>query len=671
LDRDRVLQVNPDGAEARPLLAIHGGVSGALVRSDGEALLYQSRSSLYSFSLKEGYFEELLRIETAAREDASPQAIKKKEEAERKREGEGLEGFHRAEQRGLFRTIYEKHTRREADRLAKANEARSGIGAYFPPKGFRLERMIPSPSGTQAVAVLTSDKSEGRVAEMPDYVTEDGYAAMRKTRAKVGDKTRRRRMELVTFGTDPEVTSIGLPESKRVLDPSSAHWSPDGQTLLVKVLSDDDQQVWLLRVDPTSGQAETLHSVEDSAWVLGSQLSPQFLPDSSGVLFLSEADGFLHIYHHDLPSGMERQVTQGRFEVSEFVLLRSGDALLAIATPTSPFHRDLVRIELESGKMELLPIPGSCHSMTLAPDENSAAVVTSAANVPPELHIVPLSHASFAVQVTDSPSIAWKSLSWMAPPIVFMSGSDGAQIPARVYRPAPGEKNGGAVVFVHGAGYLQNVHNWWSRYSREYGYHHWLVSRGFTVLDLDYRGSAGYGRDVRTAIYGHMGGRDLEDCVDAAAWLVQHEGVAKERIGIYGGSYGGFITLMALFTKPGVFASGAALRPVTDWAHYNDGYTSNILDDPTESPLHYERSSPIHFAQGLSVPLLICHGLLDDNVHVQDVFRLQQRLIELRKRDFEVATYPMEAHGFTDAASWSDEYWRIDRLFERTLLPQR
>jgi dipeptidyl aminopeptidase/acylaminoacyl peptidase len=237
-----------------------------------------------------------------------------------------------------------------------------------------------------------------------------------------------------------------------------------------------------------------------------------------------------------------------------------------------------------------------------------------------------------------------------------------------VYRPDEATKNNCAVVFVHGAGYLQNVHHWWSQYAREYGYHHWLAAKGYTVLDLDYRGSAGYGRSVRTAIFGHMGGKDLDDVIDGHRWLVEHEGIDTNRIGVYGGSYGGFITLMALFTKPDVFAAGAALRPVTDWAHYNDGYTSNILDDPLESPAHYQQSSPIYFAEGLSVPLLICHGLLDDNVHVQDVFRLQQRLIELRKRDFEVATYPVEAHGFRDAASWADEYLRIDALWDRALL---
>jgi len=193
------------------------------------------------------------------------------------------------------------------------------------------------------------------------------------------------------------------------------------------------------------------------------------------------------------------------------------------------------------------------------------------------------------------------------------------------------------------------------------------MDAGYTVLDIDYRASAGYGRDWRTGIYRFMGGKDLEDHVDAAKWLVSTQGVNAKKIGIYGGSYGGFITLMALFTTPDTFAAGAALRPVTDWAHYNHGYTSNILNEPQKDAEAYRKSSPIYHAQGLKGALLICHGMVDVNVHYQDSVRLAQRLIELGKDNWEFASYPVEDHGFIEPASWTDEYKRIFHLFERTL----
>jgi dipeptidyl aminopeptidase/acylaminoacyl peptidase len=201
-------------------------------------------------------------------------------------------------------------------------------------------------------------------------------------------------------------------------------------------------------------------------------------------------------------------------------------------------------------------------------------------------------------------------------------------------------------------------------------FHHLLASRGYVVLDPDYRGSAGHGRDWRVGIYRHMGGHDLEDVVDGAKYLAADQQVDPRRIGVYGGSYGGFITLMAMFTTPEVFAAGAALRPVTDWAHYNHIYTSSILNEPPHDPEAYRRSSPIYFAEGLRGALLICHGMVDTNVHFQDSVRLAQRLIELRKDNWELAVYPVENHGFEEETSWADEYKRILKLFEQSLRGQ-
>jgi dipeptidyl aminopeptidase/acylaminoacyl peptidase len=160
-----------------------------------------------------------------------------------------------------------------------------------------------------------------------------------------------------------------------------------------------------------------------------------------------------------------------------------------------------------------------------------------------------------------------------------------------------------------------------------------------------------------------MGHPELEDLQDGVDWLVQHQNVDRSRVGVYGGSYGGFLTLMALFRKPDLFAAGAALRPVTDWSDYNQDYTGAILNNPEIDPEAYERSSPIEFAAGLAKPLLICHGMVDDNVFFADSVRLVQRLVELGKQDFQIAPYPVESHAFERPSSWLDEYRRIDRLF--------
>jgi dipeptidyl aminopeptidase/acylaminoacyl peptidase len=271
-----------------------------------------------------------------------------------------------------------------------------------------------------------------------------------------------------------------------------------------------------------------------------------------------------------------------------------------------------------------------------------------------------------ARQITESTTPDFRSRDWMVPEIVYIPARDDADVPARLYRPE--DPNGAGVIFVHGAGYLQNVHRWWSSYFREYMFHNLLAERGYTVLDIDYRASAGYGRDWRTAIYKHMGGKDLADQVDGAIFMIDSLGVAPDRVGLYGGSYGGFITLMAMFTEADVFAAGAALRPVTDWAYYNHWYTSRILGLPQDDIEAYRRSSPIYHAEGLEGALLMAHGMIDQNVHFQDVVRLSQRLIELGKENWEVAIYPKENHGFVDSWSWTDEYTRILKLFDENIL---
>jgi dipeptidyl aminopeptidase/acylaminoacyl peptidase len=324
-------------------------------------------------------------------------------------------------------------------------------------------------------------------------------------------------------------------------------------------------------------------------------------------------------------------------------------------------------LDVASGRRTQGTVAEGRQDVVTSPDGRTLAVLHSSADRPPELYLQANRPGAEPRRVTESTTAEFRSYDWLVPEIVMIPASDGVRVPARLYRPRGVPANGAAVVFVHGAGYLQNVHKWWSSYYREYLFHHLLAARGYAVLDLDYRGSAGHGRDWRTAIYRHMGGRDLDDQVDAARWLVRELDVDSSRIGIYGGSYGGFITLMAMFTRPGVFAAGAALRPVTDWAHYNHGYTARILNTPQDDSTAFRRSSPIYFAAGLTGRLLICHGMVDDNVHFSDTVRLVQRLIELGKDGWEAAMYPVEPHGFVRADSWRDEYRRILGLFETAL----
>jgi len=423
-------------------------------------------------------------------------------------------------------------------------------------------------------------------------------------------------------------------------------------------------------LDAVTGGLKLLDNQHDSAWIDGPGVwfgTLGWLPGNKTIYFQSEESGYSHLYLLDVTTGEKKAITSGSFEIYDPKLSADGKYWYFISNEADPGIRELCRMPAGGGERRRLTNFGGGVEYTLSPDEKYFALRVSFASRPWELYIMENKENAVPVKVTESLTPAFRAYSWRDPEYVKFRASDGTMVPARLYRPENSTRNGAAVIFVHGAGYLQNAHRWWSSYFREYMFHNFLADNGYTVLDIDYRGSAGYGRDWRTAIYRHMGGRDLDDHIDGARYLVEQHQIDPERIGIYGGSYGGFITLMAMFTKPGVFAAGAALRPVTDWAHYNHGYTSNILNTPVADSLAYVKSSPIYYAGGLKGELLICHGMIDDNVHFQDVVRLVQRLIELGKENWELAVYPLESHSFREPSSWTDEYKRIFRLFERTL----
>jgi dipeptidyl aminopeptidase/acylaminoacyl peptidase len=366
-----------------------------------------------------------------------------------------------------------------------------------------------------------------------------------------------------------------------------------------------------------------------------------------------------------------KALTSGKWEVTDARLSADRKTLFLTTSEVHPGERHVYTMSVEGGPRTRLTMMTGSNEATLSPDEKSMALIFSYSTKPPELYVAPVAPDAKAVQVTTTPTEEWRNFKWIDPKVITYKARDGADVYARLFTPemigAKRDPKKPAVIFVHGAGYLQNAHKYWSTYFREYMFHNLLASRGYVVLDPDYRASSGYGRDWRTGIYRHMGGKDLEDVVDGAKFIVATEKVDPKRIGVYGGSYGGFITLMGMFTTPDVFAAGAALRPVTDWAHYNHGYTSNILNVPQIDAEAYKKSSPIYFAEGLKGRLLILHGMVDTNVFFQDSVRLVQRLIELRKENWAIAPYPVENHGFTEETSWADEYKRILNLFEETL----
>jgi dipeptidyl aminopeptidase/acylaminoacyl peptidase len=428
-----------------------------------------------------------------------------------------------------------------------------------------------------------------------------------------------------------------------------------------------------MKFDRVQGAFTLLDRQRDEAWI-GGPGTAGFGSGATGWIdentfwFRSEVSGYSHIYLANISTGEKKALTSGKYEVQQVQLSLDKKYFFITTNEVHPGEQHFYRLSIADGKKERITMKTGAHQVAVSPDEKWLADLYSYSTQPWELFLKENKPGGKEEQVTfKAKSEEFSSYNWKDPEVITFSASDGASVYARVYKPANPHPNKPAVLFVHGAGYLQNAHKWWSSYFREYMFNNLLADQGYYVMDIDYRGSAGYGRDWRTGIYRHMGGKDLSDHVDAVNYLVKNYGVNPSHVGLYGGSYGGFITLMGMFNEPGVFAAGAALRPVTDWANYNHGYTANILNEPFTDSIAYRRSSPFYFAEGLKGNLLICHGMVDVNVHYQDAVKLAQRLIELGKDNWELASYPMEDHGFVEPSSWTDEYKRIHRLFETVL----
>ena len=536
-------------------------------------------------------------------------------------------------------------------------------------------RFEVSPDGKFVLLTVTErprgDTTEGRQVQMPVWVTQSGYVETQQIRTKVGDAQMRQSTALVEVATGKATwISRDSAAEKRGIDASGIGFSASGRHALVRITSRDYEDAWLVVVDVPSLERRDVAHLHDDAWLDGPLGGVSgWIPGTDVVYYGSEETGYAHVYTVAATGGAPRALTSGSWEVQQVDPSPDGKTFYLHTNEGDFGQVHFYSLDVASGRRTRLTATEGRQDVVVSPDGRTLAVLHSTANHPPELYFQDARAGAVARKVTESPPSEFKSFDWIVPEIVMIPADDGTQVPARLYRPRGRAANGAAVIFVHGAGYLQNVHRWWSSYYREYMFHHLLASRGYAVLDIDYRGSAGLGRVWRTAIYRHMGGLDLDDQLAGKRWLVRNLGVDSSRVGIYGGSYGGFITLMAMFTKPGQFAAGAALRPVTDWAHYNHPYTARILNEPQTDTLAYRRSSPIYFAQGLQGRLLICHGMVDDNVHFQDTARLIQRLIELGKENWEVAVYPVEPHGFRRADSWTDEYRRILKLFDEVLVP--
>ena len=539
---------------------------------------------------------------------------------------------------------------------------------------------------SKLLAYAVSDSSKQRALFVPNYL--DEFVQSPTFRRGFTEQN----VKIVkTDGSLEKPIDVNLPKVEGASYLRNLQWLADGKRLVIDRLDQDTKrrQIFIAQIIENKTEVFLIDEEIDRKWI--GSLSRTIEPNpknSNQFFFTSERDGWNHIYLATIDANKFKdgranadikQLTRGVWETSWARWSADGAKIIYSSTEENSATREFYALNVSnSGKQE---IPSSQDGMRteaqLATKEDILLYKFSRWNEPTELYAQKICSDCRGLnspqKLTESIPEKFKQIKWSEPQFFSTKAKDGKTIPSKIYLPSNFDKSKKypMIIFVHGAGYLQNVINGWNNYYREFMFHTLLTQKGYVVLDIDYRGSAGYGRDFRTDVYDFLGGLDYEDHLDAIDFAVKNYAVDEKRIGVYGGSYGGFMAEMLVMRAPERIAAAAALRPVGDWKNYfysSPIYTTERLGFPDKNPEAYKRSSPISYADQLRKPLLILHGLVDDNVPAQDSMQLVEKLIRLEKTEhFEAMFYPSENHGFTRSTSWADEYERILTFFEKHL----
>lgn len=458
-------------------------------------------------------------------------------------------------------------------------------------------------------------------------------------------------------------------------------WSPDGKHILIYKKSEDCKKSYLMLAESGKTYVSILYEESAKTWIEDFFSKFCWTKNRESILFSSMRDGYNHIYLLHLKTGNIRQLTSGKWEVLNhddmlfrniFAVQKDGPYIIYVSSEVAPSERHLYRLNYETGEKYKLQTRTGVNMDFILSDDGKKILYTHTDYAKPyDYFVIGSKKSAKPIRITDSISKKFKSIKWIYPEfITFPNIEDGKLVHACLFLPPDPDKSKKypVIIFLHGGIFIQNVVKGWTYYHKEYMFHHKMVHKGYIVLDLDIRGTSGYGKKFMTDIYLQVGrGKDLSDLVSGIEYLRSLGCVDPDRVGCYGGSGGGFQTLMALCLKPGYFACGVSLRCLTDWRNYDSFFTRPLLGDPKENPKAYEESSPITHAEKLTRPLLLIHGLKDDNSFAQESFKFAEKLIQAGI-DFEFMIYPGENHAFVDPDCWVDEYRRIERFMDKHLL---
>jgi len=518
-----------------------------------------------------------------------------------------------------------------------------------------IDDYLISPDG-KWIACFVVDRSMWKKVNVPDYYPKE--VKVRKVRRQnVGEPLPISRLGFIP-ASGGLMKWVDFGDNRYYL--RDWEWLPDSSALVFN-WNDKSWQKWkVYLIDPKKGKKKVVYQEEQKPWFWTIETEPN--GDGKTLFFTSEKSGFRHLYALSLTTGEVKQLTKGTFDVLSFTVCPKGDRIIYTSSEVHPLERHLFSLSLtDMRKKRLSRVPGTYREFP-SPDGRLIAFDYSSVTSPNDLYL--LGKREKMKPLTHSPLPAFDEMEKVKPHyFTFKNEEDGRTIYGYILFPKNFDKRK-KYPAVLSCVYANIGKNGWVRYNPLDFY--MTTEMGYIIVRVDFRGSVGYGKDFHYGYYKRLGIVDAKEAVSCANYLRSLPYIDGDRLGIWGGSYGGFLTLMVMCDHPGVFNTGVAWKPVTDWHNYWDSYTSQRLGRPKEDDNEkvYRKTSPRFHAKGFKGNLLLVHGMQDINVFFQDTVWMIQEFIDNGKY-FDLMIYPRDNHMMTlHDPDLPDLMKRIARYFE-------
>jgi dipeptidyl-peptidase 4 len=511
---------------------------------------------------------------------------------------------------------------------------------------------------SSSVAYLEMNETKVTQFSLTDFESYTGEAELQRYPVPGGSNPVVRVFVAPVAGGEPRAMNVGTNTDIYI---PRVNWLPDSKHLAIQCLNREQNVLDLMLADTATGKSSTLLTEKDLYWINVSD-DLRFLKDSNRFIWSSERTGYRHLYLYDLSGKELAQLTKGEWEVTRVDAVDEAKGLIYFdSTEKSPLERHLYRVSLDGSGFNRLTKEDGTHVISFAP--NAAAYLDTYSNTaaPPRQDLYRADASKVAtLNENKVPELVQYHLS----PVEFLTvkSHDGVLFNCSMIKPPnfdPAKKYP-VLVYTYGGPHAQVVLNAWT--SNTFLWHQLMAQKGFIIFALDNRGSAGRGHLFEEPIHYRFGAQELSDQRDGVEWLKEQPYVDGTRIGIWGWSYGGHMTLHAMFDMPGVFKAGFAGGPVTNWRYYDTIYTERYLGLIPQREHSYDESSPIENAGKLKGKLLVAHGTGDDNVHYSNTLALSNELLEQGKY-VEVMAFPGRGHGVTDPPARRVLMQRVTQYF--------